>query len=512
MIVVYHSNFKINEVTSDNQTIEFDYKGTIADGLHVLAQQFPGATIIWCNLVVREYLNLELIPTLLHHNKMMLSYSASSFNFLNDKIGYVDESLFVNINKKVSFPTWQMSSVVGVVHATVLNAIGNKIIKDSDFDYYLNSIGKLGMSLGLLCYSEPELLRKQLLLTTNQTSFYTLFRFVKQHYKTRWVFLLLFNLIMHERKVPILPIIFSLFYKNRKNSNINLDDIIVGSSRRVIDKGTIDVIIPTIGREAYLYDVLVDFSKQTRLPHKIIIVEQNPEPSSTSTLDYIYNEKWPFIIQHFFIHQSGACNARNLALDQIESEWVFLADDDIRIPINFIEKAFKKINEFGANIVSISCLQKGEKQVFRKVFQWGSFGSGCSLVKTESLKNSKFNLGYEFGYGEDSDFGMQLRNQGNDVLYLPDPEILHLKSPIGGFRTKPKLLWQDEIIQPKPSPTVMLYLLTNNTSEQLRGYKTTLFFKYYKHQKYRNPYQYFIYFQKQWNQSVFWANQLKSKS
>jgi GT2 family glycosyltransferase len=30
---------------------------------------------------------------------------------------------------------------------------------------------------------------------------------------------------------------------------------------------------------------------------------------------------------------------------------------------------------------------------------------------------------------EDNDFGMQLRNQGVDVLYLPEPKILHLKAP-----------------------------------------------------------------------------------
>ena len=66
-------------------------------------------------------------------------------------------------------------------------------------------------------------------------------------------------------------------------------------------------------------------------------------------------------------------------------------------------------------------------------------------------------MGFEFGFGEDADFGMQLRNQGYDVLYLPEPEILHLKAPIGGFRTKPVLQWQNESIQPKPSPTVMLY-------------------------------------------------------
>jgi hypothetical protein len=28
-------------------------------------------------------------------------------------------------------------------------------------------------------------------------------------------------------------------------------------------------------------------------------------------------------------------------------------------------------------------------------------------------------------------------NQGIDVLYLPEPKIIHLKAPVGGFRTKP---------------------------------------------------------------------------
>ena len=80
---------------------------------------------------------------------------------------------------------------------------------------------------------------------------------------------------------------------------------------------------------------------------------------------------------------------------------------------------------------------------------------------------------------------MQLRNQGYDVLFLNEPEILHLKAPIGGFRTKPVLQWQNESVQPKPSPTVMLYLILHNSKEQLLGYKTTLFFKYYKHQKHQ---------------------------
>ena len=99
-----------------------------------------------------------------------------------------------------------------------------------------------------------------------------------------------------------------------------------------------------------------------------------------------------------------------------------------------------------------------------------------------------------------------------DALYLPEPEILHLKAPVGGFRTKPVLRWHNDTVQPKPSPTVMLYQTMNCTREQTNSYKTTLFFKYYKLQKIKNPIQYYFYFQKQWEKSVFWANKLQQQN
>ena len=513
MIIVYHKNNKITEVVAScNQKIEYDSQGTIAGGLHEIAKQFPNKKIVWCHSAVKERLDLETIKTVFHHDKMMLSFSASQHNFFDTKIGFVEESLFINVNKKVSYPTWQMSSVAGVIHASVLNALRDKTVCDAYFDYYLNSIAKIGMPLGMLCYSEPRLLKSGEFNNPPKASIYTLFRFVMQHYKTRWVFLLLLNIGLYEGKFPILPFLFSLFYRYRCDRNINLDIIKVQSSLNVIVGTTVDVIIPTIGRKDYLYNVLKDFSQQTLLPRKIIIVEQNPLKGSKTELDYIRDENWPFLIKHIFIHQAGACNARNLVLKQTESDWVFFADDDIRISELFMQKTFESINKFGAKAVSIICLRKGETRIFNTVFQWGSFGSGCSFVAKENLKDCKFGMGYEFGFGEDADFGMQLRNQGCDVLYFPKPEILHLKASIGGFRTKPELQWQNDRIQPKPSPTVMLYIISHNSSEQVKGYKTTLFFKFYNHQNIKNPYSYFKMFQKQWNQSMFWAHQLKKAS
>ncbi len=513
MIIVYHQNAKIIDVVSiNNQKIKFDYKLTIAAGLHVLAQKFPDKKILWCCSSVKEQLNIEEIETLFHHNKMMLSYTPNRTNYLGSTIGYVEESPFIKINKKVSYPTWQMSSLIGVVHASVLIAIKNEIKLDSDFEYYLNSVAKVYMPLGLLCYSEPKLLREMSAFKKQSASVYALFKFVKQHYRTRWILLLLLNLLIYEGKFPFAAFLNAVFFKNRNKKGNNLDTITVESSLKVVVKETIDVVIPTIGRKEYLYDVLCDLREQTHLPKNVIIVEQNPVPQSKSELDYLHNEEWPFLIKHTFTHQPGACSARNIALSKVESEWVFLADDDVRFNNFFVQETIEYIKKYGVKAVSINCSHQQEIQAYTKVFQWGSFGSGCSVVLSESLKKCQFNLGFEFGYGEDSDFGIQLRDNEVDVLYLPKPTMLHLRAPIGGFRTKPDLLWKQDTIQPKPAPTVMLHKMLNETDEQRLGYKTILFFKYYQHQKYKNPVQYYKMFQKQWNQSLSWATQLKKSS
>ncbi|WP_310557724.1 glycosyltransferase family A protein [Flavobacterium sp.] len=513
MIIIYHNGTSIVELTNSEtiQVVEVNGK-SIASVLVEVASRNPKEIIVWCHQSLRTELNLSEIEKLLHHKKILLSYNSSNISFLDLAIGYIDASLFVQINRTVTFPTWQMSSNLGCVHAEVLVALNNKFPLDTNFDYFLCSLSKLLMPNGLLCYSEPRLLKSGEKGILTKSSLYILFRFVKQHYRTRWVFLLLLNLFLYERKFPFLPFLLSLFYKNRSKLTTNLDGIKVQSSKKVIDKFTIDVIIPTIGRKNYLYDVLKDFSKQTLLPKKIIIVEQNPEVGSKTELDFLTNEKWPFEIQHIFTHQAGACNARNLALNQTQSEWVFLADDDNRFEVNLLTDIFCKIEQYGNPLVTTSYPQKNEIKKYKKVIQWPTFGAGNSFVRRDMLANVKFNMAFEFGYGEDGDFGMKLRNLGYDVLYLPEPEILHLKAPIGGFRTKPVLRWHSDTIQPKPSPTVILYNIVHNSRAQINSFKTTLFFKYYRVQEIKNPIKYYIRFQKQWERSVFWANELRKQN
>jgi GT2 family glycosyltransferase len=437
---------------------------------------------------------------------MMLSYNPSPFNYLSDSIGYVEQSTFIKVNKRVRYPTWQMSSVVGVIHASVL--LKDIIKPTKDFNYFLNSLAKHAMPKGLFCYSEPKLLKNELAKQIiPQGSHFILYKFVKEHYKLVWLFLLFFNELFFDKRVSILPLIKAFFYKTKRNLKVDLNAIEINSSIKEIENISIDVLIPTLGRKEHLHNVLIDLSKQILLPKKVIIVEQNGLEGSVSELDYL-NDSWPFEIDHTFIHQLGACNARNIALSKVTGNWVFFADDDIRFEKDLLSKSIDYIKKIGVSCLTISCLQKGEIEKKNIPFQWSGFGTNASLVESKYIDNCSFKPEHEFGYGEDSDFGMQLKNNGCDIIYLPFVKMLHLKAPIGGFRAKFSPMWKNDAIQPKPSPTVMAYNLKHLIREQLKGYKTLLFLKFYKKQSIKNPIVYLKSFNKRWDVSIKWAKKM----
>ncbi len=510
MILLIHNSSKVVEVKDLTSNVLISISETNpVNALFLLSKKYIDSILVWCHNNQKDNINFETLKSAFHLKNMMMSYVDN--HYLPDQIGYVEDSPFLKFNKAEKYPTWLMSSQVGAIYANQLIKFKDVISAKNDFDYALNSIAKLGMVKGLFCYSEPRLLKdSRIKQTNNKANTSKLFKFVKQHYKTRWIFLLLINLIWHEKRVPFLSALNSFFFKRIKtNVHFGLEPLLQIKGG---EDPTIDVLIPTIGRKKYLYDVLKDLKAQTLLPKQVIIVEQNPDNESSSDLGFIKKETWPFKIVHKFIHQTGACNARNLALRSISSKYVFFADDDIRFKENVLKDAIDFMSLNKINATTLSCLRPTDKVVFTTIFQWPSFGSGCSIVKKEALKGTKFNMAFEYGFGEDADFGMQLRNNSVDIIYYPKVNLTHLKAPIGGFRFKHTHPWEIKKNQPKPSPTVMLNRILNTSNHQLLGYKTTLFIKFYREQKIINPLLYYKKFKKQWQQSIFWANKLKEKN
>lgn len=511
MIVIYHKNNNVVSVFDSDKNQELIHTSSnLSLAVYEQAKANPNSVLVWCHIDNKNFIDLDYILSQYSGTtNMMLSFSKN--DFMSNKIGYVEASPFLKVNKAVKYPTWLMSSLIGAMPSQSILVFKDILKSNTDFVYQLNAIAKIGMSKGLLCYSDPKLLLegfpKQMEKEISDIAF---FKFVKQYYKWIWVYLLFFNILIFDKQFFVTPFFLSLFkrretkelyFKTKKVLNLNSNLLI-----------TYDVIIPTLGRVKHLLNVLRDLSHQTLLPLNVIIIEQNDIEGSISELSYIKDENWPFIIKHQFIKQTGACNARNLALKKVTSNYVFFADDDIRFDKNVLEKSLGFMNSNKFKAITLSCILKRGKEVFPVPIQWTSFGAGCSIVDSSVLNTIQFNMAFEHGFGEDSDFGAQLRKMGVDIIYYPGVTLNHIKAPIGGFRTSFKHPWEKGEIQPKPSPTVLLYKLLNETKHQLLGYKVILFFKYYRVQHIKNPFFYYKLFKKQWSISLYWANLLKEEN
>jgi len=506
MIALFHADNKVTEVIVDNSTVTKTFFGKKTALVFIeLVTLYPDKLLIWCCDDLKSKVDFNGIERIFKNNNSMVSIPETGNSLETRYIGYIENSPFIKRKDEVTYPTWLMNGDLGGIHTSSISKSIDQLVVDTDFDYFLCSIAKRGMSNGLFCYQAPliQLYKRKKQNTSKRLTF----KFVKQHYKTRWVFLLFALCMLFERRVLIPAFIYSLFYKKRNPLEIKTESNENDFKTEPIFE-SVDVLIPTIGRKPFLYDFLNDLRNQTVLPQTVIVVEQNPDPSSVSAFDFLSIERWPFKIKHIFIHQTGACHARNIGLDAVNSQWVFLADDDIRVSKDFFQHLSSKITGYNGKAFTISCLQPREKEQTMNIIQWNTFGSGCSIVKSECVKNLRFDTAFEHGFGEDADFGMQLRNTGVDIIYIPEPSILHLKAPVGGFRTKPYLPWLQEDIAPKPAPSIMHFHLKHRTKEQLLGYKALLFLNYYRKQHIKNPLKYFKNFKQQWNKSVFWAEKL----
>ena len=508
MIILYHDT---KTVVSVNCSTNDWLCGTkIIEAFFLVAEKNPDEIIAWCNIELKTVFNHNALIENLNHNHKLLSYSSQQKPFFLPEIGYIEDSPFMKINYNVTYPTWQMSGDLGGVFGNTLLAF-SALKNNSDLDYFLCSLAKTGQIKGLLCYSVPALFKdnfKSGLLKSQKSSAAQLFRFIHSHYKNQWMLFSLMAFFIFQKKFKIISFAQGFFSESYSKNVFKLPTFKKYNKLENPINRELDVVIPTLFRKDYLLQVLRDLKDQPVLPKTVIIIEQNENPAAKSELNFIDSEMWPFKIIHRLIHKTGACKARNLALDLVESEWVFLADDDIRLPKDFIENAYRFIEKYDVEAVCFSCLQKGQIEMLGNPIQWKGFGSGTSIVNSKTIEDLRFDGRFEHGFGEDSDFGRQIRNKGVDIIYDPFQTILHLKASSGGFRRKHQFTWQDDSPQPKPSPTIMLYKLKHETAEQLLGYKLRLFINFYRHQDIKNPIQYLKIMRQRWEKSVNLAQQL----
>ncbi|MDP5076865.1 MAG: glycosyltransferase family 2 protein, partial [Nonlabens sp.] len=374
IILLHHKNATLNTALLDGKKLELINSNTF-DQLLELARLRPDSWIAWTdrNRDDSEWIDLKNQATVPY--KIMSKGVAPAF--LVGAMDYVEDSPFINFSTDSWYPTWLMSAEMGLVHASIL--IQTKGFKATgNFEYDLNLFTKLAQPQGLFCYSKLTRPRAE----RNSLAAY---KFIAQTKKRRWTLLLLLCHFTYEQRFPFLAFAKACFTKSRSLSLKleSLQNAVVLESDEPFDY---DVVIPTMGRAAYLKDVLTDLAAQSIVPQKVIIVEQNGDINASTELSYLKSQSWPFEICHKFINQTGACNARNLALKEAAASWVLLFDDDVRIKTDFAAQASFALKATQAKALTFACLQSNEVENEKAHKQWISFGSGCSIAHNDALE------------------------------------------------------------------------------------------------------------------------------
>lgn len=113
-------------------------------------------------------------------------------------------------------------------------------------------------------------------------------------------------------------------------------------------KYKVSIVIPTYKPQDYLWECLDSIKKQT-FPaadlETIVVLNGCDEPYKSSIVQYIQQYFKGLNVRFLHTLDAGVSNARNLALDILEGEFVVFIDDDDFISSSYIEELYNKANK-----------------------------------------------------------------------------------------------------------------------------------------------------------------------
>ena len=327
--------------------------------------------------------------------------------------------------------------------------------------------------------------------------------FFRKNYKSSHAIFMIFRLGLWKWKEWN-----AFFYAKNKFKKISSKPVLKPKELQPIEGNpTVSYIIPTMFRQDYTLQLLLDLQNQSYAVTQVVVVDATPVNDRDESLYDKINYSFELIVK--WQESKGSCRARNEAIELCTGDYIVFGDDDIRIPSDFIENhiRFLQTNKAGAcNGLDIRADHQKQdlKDLKNKLERIGDkrwitgctqmFSNANSCVKREYVTQLVGNdVNFDGGYGEDSDFGMSLSKIGVTVLHNPFSVNLHLKPPVGGYRfwglqakvtgKKRKVQpWELDNpvkrIKPVPSPTVMYGIVKHFTPQQVIEYKKKHFFLY----------------------------------
>ncbi|KAA3654350.1 MAG: glycosyltransferase family 2 protein [Chloroflexi bacterium] len=330
--------------------------------------------------------------------------------------------------------SWRLSLQACLVKREVLQQLGGP---DDGFDTLTGASLELGYrwhSCGALLQHVPELVNVTRQKSVIDLSLADEFRFIRRHYGQKWaVWAFLRAVASGYSTIPT--------WQALQLAQHNRFDLLPEPFQHkphmqsMQPQPTVSVLIPTIDRYPYLFQLLDQLRTQTVPPLEIIVIDQTP----IERRDTIWPAQFADLpIRTIQRDQAGQCSSRNFGLQRAQGETILFLDDDIEIPPDLIQnhlhvlEAYDQdgscgvVEEIGAGALPYAFTYRRSSDVFP---------AGNTLLKTCALEASGlFDMAYETGSRADGDLGMRLYLAGKTLILNPAAKILHLHAPRGGLR------------------------------------------------------------------------------
>lgn len=362
------------------------------------------------------------------------------------------------------YPTWLVAPAGGIASAALVRALG--LDPRLGLAAALLDLGRRAQREGLFLYSEPALLARPAPEDVRfELDRRELAALIARGYGRQWLgFWALAGALFDRSLAPLLWLFRTGGGSEGRGGGLARLHPKVG----LPTEGEVDAVIPTLGRPGPLRGLLEDLAAQTIPPRRVIVVEQRPPGTEPVYLD----ADWPFELVLRTVEWTGACRARNLALQEVRSPWVLLLDDDVRLVDGTVAQLLATAHAYGVGAVTAAVHLAHQEPPAGPPRVWSTFGAGATLVETAALREAgPFDERLEGGYGEDAEIGIRLRQAGCNVVQAPAVRVLHLKAPAGGFRHAVRFPWHDDPVPPRPSPIFLLSRNRHATPAMQQGYR-----------------------------------------
>ncbi|MBL6449802.1 glycosyltransferase family 2 protein [Fulvivirga sp. 29W222] len=188
----------------------------------------------------------------------------------------------------------------------------------------------------------------------------------------------------------------------------------------------VSVIIPTRNRRKSLMQLLEDLSKQTYALKEVIIVDSSDERMNAD----LFDEEFPSLNVKYLASEASVCIQRNLGIKEAQGSHIFLCDDDINLPEDYVAVLMEhsKTHQSGATSGLVMQKESGDweysyppasfgKLLFAFIFQQSVWGD-ISNMQVKVWQRPFYRIIKQY-----------YRYKGNSLSLAGWPVITEFKSP-----------------------------------------------------------------------------------